>query len=89
MAPDMAKKIKPKDKLHTYIYHMPGEYTCPVCGSASKIQKTVRKHFEKEGAVGVECQGCGSVKYWYKIPDPRESKERRGRQTYYDPDDYA
>ena len=83
------KWMSKKDKLHTYLYHMPGEYTCPVCTSVWKVQKAVRKHFEKEGAVGVKCLRCGAIKYWYKSPDPREPKERRGRQTYYDPDDYA
>ena len=77
-----------RDKLHTYLYHMPGEYKCPVCGVESKIYKSIRKHFEDHGAVGIQCPACETIKYWYKIPDPRVSKARRISQVYYDPEEY-
>lgn len=75
-------------KLETKIFHMPGEYSCPVCGRFVRIQKAIRKYFEAEGAAGIECPECGTVKYWYKIPDPREPKSKRAAQNYYNPEDY-
>ena len=74
------------NKLHNRLYYMPGEYTCPVCGKYHKIQKEVRKHFEREGAVGVECPGCKAIQYWYKIPDPRVKKDLRKKQVYWEED---
>ena len=76
-----------KDKTHCPIYHMPGEYICPECGGWNKIGRDARKHFEKCGSVGVECGQCGIVKFWYKIPDPREPRERRMRQIYWSGED--
>jgi hypothetical protein len=76
-----------KDKTHCPIYHMPGEYICPECGGWNKIGGDARKHFEKCGSVGVECGQCGIVKFWYKIPDPREPRKRRMQQIYWSGED--
>jgi uncharacterized Zn finger protein len=76
-----------KDKTHCPIYHMPGEYICPECGGWNQIGRDARKHFEKCGSVGVECGQCGTVKFWYKIPDPREPRERRMQQIYWSGED--
>lgn len=76
-----------KDKTHCPIYHIPGEYICPECGGWNQIGRDARKHFEKCGSVGVECGQCGIVKFWYKIPDPREPRERRMQQIYWSGED--
>ncbi len=76
-----------KDKTHCPIYHIPGEYICPECGGWNQIGRDARKHFEKCGSVGVECGQCGIAKFWYKIPDPREPRERRTQQIYWSGED--
>jgi transcription elongation factor Elf1 len=77
-----------KDKFHCPIYHLPKDFVCPTCNGWNSIDKPVREHFEKYGAAGVECGQCGAVKFWYKIPDPREPKIRRAKQAYYKPEEY-
>lgn len=76
-----------KDKTHCPIYHIPGEYICPECGGWNQIGRDARKHFEKCGSVGLECGQCGIVKFWYKIPDPREPRKKRMKQIYWSGED--
>jgi hypothetical protein len=35
----------------------------------------------------MECGQCGAVKFWYKVPDPREPRERRMKQIYWSGED--
>lgn len=76
-----------KDKLNCPIYHLPKDYTCPICKAWNSIDKPARKYFEENGAVSMECGECGAIKTWYKIPDPREPRERRMKQIYWEEED--